>query len=192
MVCGAVALCMALCMGVVSCGDDDSDGSPGGTGGTWATGGTGGSADAGGSGGSGGASGSSAGMGGTGASVDASRGDAAGGTTGFTFPDAGPVMCGGQQCTAPEGSPLSACCTAADVCGGGLAGTCQEWDMPGTLDPSCPDHAMAMGGTTLSGCCKPNGNCGVMSSAGLGCVERTELAGYAGGPLDQMACGGGG
>ena len=48
---------------------------------------------------------------------------------------------------------------------------------------------MTMTGSNLTGCCKPNNQCGVMSVSGLGCIERTQLAMYADGPLEAITCG---
>jgi len=66
-------------------------------------------------------------------------------------------------------------------------GECNPWSAPGQLDPTCPDHMTTT--ATLMGCCTPSNQCGVMSGQGLGCVERSQLAMYAGGPLDSFACG---
>ena len=49
---------------------------------------------------------------------------------------------------------------------------------------------MTPGGLTLTGCCKPNNQCGVTSQVGFGGVERTHVAMFAGGPLAAMTCGG--
>jgi len=98
-----------------------------------------------------------------------------------------PVVCGGTMCTVPGGSTLQACCID-DECGLGIQGECQEPGQPGDPDSTCPSHETPSG-STLPGCCKSDNMCGVMSQAGLGCVERTELAEYAGGPLDELECG---
>ncbi len=191
----AQALGMVLLLVAAGCGGDDDDDGSGGSGGdgldagvgTAGSGGAGG-ADGGGSGGSGGAGGMDGGTEDGGGSGGLG-GEGGGGSSGA---DAGPLMCGGEVCEAPEGSQLAACCTTEDECGGNLGwatGPCQPWDMPGELDETCPSHTFIGGAIDLLGCCKPNGNCGVMSSAGLGCIERTELARYAGGPLDEIACG---
>jgi hypothetical protein len=161
-------LVLLSCTGAFGCGDDDDD-----------------SSDAGDDGGAGKAG---KGGGGTGGN-DADGGGGTGG--GGLFGDAGipnaPVTCGGTMCSVPARSLLQACCVE-DACGLGLLGTCQLPDMPGELDSTCPDHTS--GTSLLKGCCKPDNQCGVMSVSGLGCIERTKLASYAGGPLDAMECGG--
>jgi len=98
------------------------------------------------------------------------------------------ALCNGKTCAAPSGSMLQPCCLPNGECGGGYQQTCQPWQMEGDVDTRCPDHNIAELGATLKGCCKKNGNCGVMSSSGLGCIERTDLAAYAGGPLNALKC----
>jgi hypothetical protein len=104
------------------------------------------------------------------------------------FPMRMPVVCGGVTCMTPQGSLIQSCCLPDNTCGGGVMGECQQWDMPGTADPTCPAHR-TMSGSNLMGCCKPNNQCGVMSVSGLGCIERPQLAMYAGGPLEAITCG---
>ncbi|MBN1656379.1 MAG: VOC family protein [Deltaproteobacteria bacterium] len=121
----------------------------------------------------------------------AGAGGSSGGTggSGGTSGDALPVICNGEECTTPPGSRLNACCVAADQsCGLGMGDECQTPNMPGTDDERCPSHTFQTLGITLVGCCKPDNKCGVRFTSGLGCVERTEVAGYVGGPLDELAC----
>ncbi len=214
-----LAFCMAFATGAVGCGDDDDDnstdapvdagmdsalaaggagasGGPGGgdTGGAGASGG--GGEDTGGAGASGGG-GDTAGAGGT--DMDASQvGDGASGTGGGGTGGAGSggagsggsgeVLCGDDDevCTVPAGSTLEPCCTDDGACGGSLMGECTELEQPGDPDIACPLHAATV---VLLGCCRPDGKCGLMSTLGFGCVERTQLATYAGGPLDEVECG---
>lgn len=103
-----------------------------------------------------------------------------------------PVMCGGATCMAPAGSRLMPCCLPSGGCGLGAGGECQEANQPGDVDARCPSHEVAMAGLTLEGCCKPDNVCGVMSVSGLGCVDRTKLGTFAGGPLDARTCSEGG
>jgi len=140
------------------------------------------------------AAGTNAGSGGrAGASSAGTGGSAsagAGGRAGLGGPvPMQPVVCGGVTCavTSPR---LGACCLADGSCGLGTGTECQAPNQPGDLDPSCPSHEVATAGLVLMGCCKPGNQCGVMSMSGLGCVERTQLATFAGGPLDALVCGG--
>lgn len=135
-----------------------------------------------------GSGGASAGAGGAAGSAGSAGGGFGPSAGSFGFPPPGPVNCGAKTCTTPSGSALTPCCLPGDQCGLGLMGICQQPSMPGALDKACPAHEIAMAGRVLEGCCKPNGHCGVMSVSGLGCVERTQLAAYAGGPLDDKAC----
>jgi hypothetical protein len=163
----SVALLMLASAGAFGCGDDDD---------------TEGDDD-----GGAGSSGKSGGSSGTGGTDGGTSGTGSGGSMAGTGGMRAPVVCGGMMCSVPGGSRLQACCVE-DECGLGLQTVCQLPDMPGELDTTCPDHVtQAM--QTLKGCCKPNNQCGVMSVSGLGCVERTELASYAGGPLDELECG---
>ncbi|MBN1653435.1 MAG: VOC family protein [Deltaproteobacteria bacterium] len=100
-----------------------------------------------------------------------------------------PVICDGKECTTPPGSMLKACCVKADQsCGLGYGDECQTPNMPGDDDERCPSYTFQALGVTLVGCCKPDNKCGVRFTSGLGCVERTEVAEYIGGPLNELAC----
>jgi hypothetical protein len=167
--------------------DSSSSGSSDGSGGDGSSSGQNGSGGAKAGGGSGGGNASN-GSGGATGSGGRNGGNGTGGMGGFTMM---PVMCGDTTCTAPIGARLPSCCLPDMTCGGGFMGECQPWQQSGTLDASCPSH-MTQSGSMLGGCCKPGNQCGVMSQAGLGCVERTKLAMFAGGPLDAIACGGDG
>lgn len=99
------------------------------------------------------------------------------------------LICGGKECTTPAGSSLNACCVEEDQsCGLGYGGECLPMNMPGTEDERCPAYTFQALGAELKGCCKPDNKCGVMFTSGLGCVERTEVPGYLGGPLDSLDC----
>jgi hypothetical protein len=166
----ALALGLVVSLGLAGCGgdDDDNDKPAAGSGGV-----------------SGGASGSS---GSGGSSTSGSGGRSGSGGGGFMFPMMMPVSCNGTPCMRPGMSLLQPCCVTGTMeCGGGLMGECQVWNAPGTADPTCPAH-MTMT-SMLPGCCKANNQCGVMSGQGLGCIERPQLAMYAGGPLDAITCG---
>jgi hypothetical protein len=53
---------------------------------------------------------------------------------------------------------------------------CIEANQAGTSDPTCPD--ITLQGVPLDGCCKPNGNCGVLDTfLGLGCVDPSQFTG---------------
>lgn len=171
-----LALAWGVIMGLVlsGCGADDDDGGGKSQAGSGAKAGTTGSSGNGITGSSG-----TGGMSGSGGS---------GGSRGFMPPMRMPVVCGGVTCMTPAGSRIQSCCLPDNTCGGGLMGECQPWDMPGTADPTCPSH-MTMTGSNLTGCCKPDNQCGVMSVSGLGCIERTQLAMYADGPLEAITCG---
>jgi hypothetical protein len=98
-----------------------------------------------------------------------------------------PVVCGGETCTLTS-MRLQACCLPEGGCGLGTGGECQMPDQPGSPDPTCPAHEVTSVMLTLEGCCRPDNQCGVMSASGLGCVERTQLATFAGGPLEAQSC----
>jgi hypothetical protein len=166
-------LCALVAMTTVGCADSDKPrtgiaptlGSPAGAGA-----------------GSGGQAGASAGVGGSAQPGAGGRGAQAGAAA------VQPVVCGGVTCTST--SPrLGACCLPDGGCGLGTGSECQAAEQPGSPDPGCPSHEVTSAGLVLIGCCKPDDQCGVMSMSGLGCVERTQLATFAGGPLDALACG---
>jgi hypothetical protein len=172
----ALAVCMVTSFGALGC-SKKSDAGPA------AAAGTGGANAGTGAAGKGGTGGSSTGT--------AGRGGAGGTGSGGTGGAAAMVTCGGTACMVPMGSQLTSCCLPDNTCGLGIMTECQMPSQEGGLDPSCPAHMTATG-LNLMGCCKAGNMCGVMSVSGLGCVERTHLAMFAGGPLDAMACGGGG
>jgi len=147
-----------------------------------------GSAGAGGAAGRGGRGGST-GRGGFGGF--AGSGGFGGGTAGVA---GGGTFCGGQLCTDVRvaGLTLSACCPgpSPNACGIQTAQLdpvvpippgCVAKNQPGRLDPSCP--SLQTGG--LSGCCRPDGLCGIdYSVIELGCVF---VSPFGGPPL--QACG---
>jgi hypothetical protein len=123
------------------------------------------------------------------------------GEAGSAAPAMAAVMCGGVMCTESVdlgGTMLGPCCDtdSGDICGAGAENPmtgeleCEGLDQPGELSPDCPD-AMSVFGTTLAGCCKPDGMCGVMSNVGYGCVERSDQnpTSVMNGPLESIACG---
>ncbi|MDH5672099.1 MAG: hypothetical protein OEZ06_08115 [Myxococcales bacterium] len=98
-------------------------------------------------------------------------------------PDDG--VCGNVQCDpvaagAPSGTAI--CCTPDELCGVGLDGfwgsACFEANQEGVADASCDTEtptAQFLGfPSTLQGCCRQDNRCGVLSSTGAGCIERTE------------------
>ena len=167
---GALALGLIVSLVLAACGgdDDDDDDKP--------------------SAGSGASGSSASGSGGSTTTAGSGGRGGNGGGGGFMRPMMMPVSCNGTPCMRPGMSLLQPCCVSGTMeCGGGLMGECQVWGAPGTADPTCPSH-MTMT-SMLPGCCKPNNQCGVMSGQGLGCIERTALAMYAGGPLEAITCG---
>ncbi len=173
--------------------DAGGDGGAGGTGGDGGAGGSGGDGGDGGTGGAGGTDDMDAsqqdGSSGTGGGTAGAAGSA--GSAGSSGSDGGPqgLICGDdtEVCTTPSDSILAPCCTDEGLCGGGNPDDCNEWDAPGVLDTDCPSHFWLL--WELRGCCKPEGTCGVMSTLGLGCIDRTKVAAYAGGPLNAIDCG---
>jgi hypothetical protein len=163
-----ITLSAALYLGTAGCGGGDDDD-------TTATGG-------------GGSGGTEAGQ--AGAGTQAGTGGGGSGAAGRSQDDAGqPVICGGKQCTLPSESPLEPCCVKDNICGAKYQNECQEVNQEGVLDSRCPSHTIqSFNNMALPGCCKPNGKCGVYSSFGFGCVERTQLASFSGGPLPARDC----
>jgi hypothetical protein len=106
----------------------------------------------------------------------------------MTMTPGAPVECGTETCTkgvslpVPGAPMLEPCCTAgidADgnasdaVCGAGVAGQgCGQVDAPGTPDPACPDETILT--FALSGCCRPDGECGIQIPIGFGCLSRAD------------------
>jgi len=194
---GLRVACMAFAMGMLSvvaigCGDDsDDDGPSAGTGA-----GTGAGAGAGA--GAGGAGAGGAGAGGAG-------GTAGRGTAGMAAPapcgtPIGSTMCSMGKMLPGAPAPSPACCDmdSGNICGvvvDAMTMACEGLDQMGTDDPSCPTE-MSVIASPLAGCCKPDGKCGVRSSAAAlnGCVERTDLPmGFlmtGTPPLQAMNCGG--
>jgi hypothetical protein len=175
-----------------ACGGDDeeSGGTQGGTGGTSGeggsgAGGTGGEADAGQV--TGGMSAGTGGMsaGGTGGNAGAGNG----GTGGSGKPS---VMCGDKTCTVSDLATtfgIAPCCTTEGECGG-LGGMCLALGQEGEPDTACPSATSS--GYTLSGCCRPDGQCGVdFSGVGWGCVAREDISSYMtqDAPLEAISCG---
>lgn len=96
-------------------------------------------------------------------------------------------------CVAPE--PLASgtivpasCCTGQNrrECGARIGqGQCVTLDSPGVETTSCPELTRA--GTTFSGCCRADAQCGVMVGP-FGCVARPDVPLLLGGPLTARAC----
>jgi hypothetical protein len=185
-VCLSIPLALAIgCGGVTDIdfqGDEEDAGTTGGaagSGGIIATGGF-GAVD----GGSGGAV-----VGGSGGIP--SGGAPAGGSGGSSGTG---VVCGGQVCEPPSAPiPVDSCCVG-DKCGLSsdlIGGQCIELGQPGTVGGGCPDQNFQ--GFPLEGCCKPNGNCGVMDTfLGLGCVDPSEFGGPPGQKCVDLDAGTGG
>jgi hypothetical protein len=158
-----ITLCGALYLGTAGCGDDDDTGTGGG-----------GSANT--------------GTGQGGAGTQAGAGGTVSGGAGRPS-----VTCGDKQCTViPEGEPfIDPCCLKDNTCGAAYKNDseCQAKNQEGSIDPRCPSHTVpSYNNMKMPGCCKSNGKCGVSSTIGFGCVERTQLAAYAGGPLPARDC----
>jgi hypothetical protein len=167
-----------LCVGAVGCGDDEEEtpaGGSGGSGGSSGTAGDGGDGG-GGTGGDGGDGGGGTGGGGTG-------GDGGGGAGGGG-PDLTPISCPGATAMCGPviagGMMLPSCCDAAngDICGARTdamdATKCTGVGQVGTdVDAAiCPTFINALN-TPASGCCRPEGKCGLRSASLMGCIERT-------------------
>jgi hypothetical protein len=174
----ALALVSVACAtaGLSACGsDDESEEASGGTGG--AGGSTGGTSGSGGSSSGGSSSGGSSGSSGSGGS---------GADSGVATTDCKGTSCSGVSVGGFAAAP---CCAGAgeDKCGldfsalpidGGVAG-CTETNQPGDPDPSCTPDAGADAGFALEGCCRPEGQCGVLINFGavdLGCVDVSQFA----------------
>ena len=114
-----------------------------------------------------------------------SQGDVAGcfrtcglGDGGADAPAEGGVECVvGGRCPTPPRS-TSGCCTEAGKCGLVLPNVgpeCVELNQPGTVDSECP--SLEAPGFSFPGCCRPDGNCGVLESVlPLGCIPRETFA----------------
>jgi hypothetical protein len=153
----SVALCAAQCLATTGCGDSSETIVDGGT----ASGG--GGSDPGGSGGGG----------------SPANAGSSGGTAGAGGMEA-PVICGADTCT--SSFFLKACCTKAKQCGRGTQDECLELNQEGTLDTRCADQALIAFGSVAKGCCKANGQCGLLlTGQGLGCVERSQMPSWASG-----------
>jgi hypothetical protein len=164
-----------------SAGNGGAGGSTGGTGGaggsTGGTGATGGTDGTGGStGGTGGTGGSTGGTGG-----GAGKGGAAGSGGGTTPP--GTIACGTSICRPITGGLLGTlppCCPmdTPNACGAEIPvapGVCFT-STPGVADPRCP--TIQVMGASLTGCCRPNGLCGVsLQVIGLGCSDPVTVGG---------------
>lgn len=220
----ALTLALAACLLLpVACGDDDDDT-------TGPTAGTGGSALAGAAGEpiSDDRGGTDAGLGG------------GGGSTSMMLPPGLSTMpstttCGADSCSSAKAATVyvDPCCTDTDSCGldtgflslvgAKFTETCQAHDQPGTPDATCPDASGLMVPVQsqmltldpLVGCCREDGNCGVVvdkvtvggvipiGDFGLGCIEGAPFfgktikcgelgAGGAGGAGGQTGGAGGG
>jgi hypothetical protein len=87
------------------------------------------------------------------------------------------------------GAGAPSCCLPDHTCGGGFLGECLPWNQPGMPDNNACPRYTTPGGLLLNACCKPNNMCGVISQVGFGCIERTHLPMFAGGPLNAIVCG---
>jgi hypothetical protein len=111
------------------------------------------------------------------------------------------IMCNNMPCmslTTATGMMLMPCCDAMEgmACGAiiDMAGSCVARMSPGAADASCTAE-MSILGMAVPGCCKPNGQCGLMSGTLMGCVERPRyplgfLMGMPTTPLAAETCGG--
>jgi hypothetical protein len=163
-----------LCVGAVGCGDDEEETPMGGAGGAGGTGGDSGESGEGGDGGGGTGGGGAGGAGGGG-----DGGGGAGGAGGMAPPM--PMMCGATLCSpiSAGGTMLNVCCPSGDACGAVTGGTatepmCTELGQVGMdVDAAiCPTFINALN-TPASGCCRPEGKCGLRSASLMGCIERT-------------------
>jgi hypothetical protein len=156
-------------------GNDGSGGSTVGGGAGGSTGGAGGS--------TGGAGGSTGGVGGSGGSTGGVGGGAGkggtGGSGGTTTP--GTIRCGTSICGPITNTPvgtLPPCCPldTPNACGGvSPFGGCFT-TTPGVADPRCP--TVSVMNFPLSGCCRPNGMCGVdLQVITLGCNDPLLVGG---------------
>ena len=70
----------------------------------------------------------------------------------------------------------TSCCTDDDKCGASFgANTCYELHQTGVANATCPNEKY-LGWADITGCCKPDGRCGVdAKDIGLGCVAREEV-----------------
>jgi hypothetical protein len=66
---------------------------------------------------------------------------------------------------------------------------CRELQQAGQRDPACPSQRAPGGADEFAGCCRPDDRCGVDVGMGLGCIERSDLPSYLGGPLMPQRCG---
>jgi hypothetical protein len=179
----SVFMACSVALGLAACSSDEDNG----TSGAGATGGAGG-----GSGGSG-----ATGSGGSGAT--GSGGTGTGGSGGGAPAS---IDCQGTTCTGL--GPVAPCCAGAgDQCGIELPigpGGCQLRDAPGEPDESCTEAFEARfdggvgpgdGGTgdggfgdagfTITGCCRPDGTCGIQVPL-LGCTDISQF-GDSGAPI---------
>ena len=99
------------------------------------------------------------------------------------------IQCGGSICSAyqpPPPDPIAAPCCAGGgtACGldperlfGSVMVDCVELGQPGVPHASCPAHEPPQppyDGTSLPGCCRPDGSCGLQDDiTGLGCIEAS-------------------
>ena len=108
---------------------------------------------------------------------------------GFLCTDASPSVCttrpeeevcGNVACPALPGGGLGeVCCTADQTCGVALGliygNACILRNQPGVEDEACPDETGFFGLSMLQGCCRPDDKCGLLSTSGGGCMERTNV-----------------
>jgi hypothetical protein len=90
-------------------------------------------------------------------------------------------------CQSPSGS-IFVCCLPDGSCGAGVNSECRELDQAGEPDARCPSQAAPGGAGEFAGCCRPDDRCGVDVGMGLGCIERSDLPSYLGGPLGPRRC----
>ena len=183
----SVFMACSVALGLAACSSDEDEG----TGGAGATGGSGAT----GSGGSG-----ATGSGGSGAT---GSGGTAGGTGGSGGGAPAPIDCQGTTCEGIAGGMFNVapCCagTAGDQCGVSLpTGGCQPLNEPGDPDESCTEAFQGLldggagpgdggfgdggPGFTLTGCCRPDGTCGLLLGP-LGCTDLVSQFGDAGPPI---------
>lgn len=192
-------------LAVAACGgSSETSGGTSGSGGSIAGGG-----------GAAGAPGGAGGVSGGGAGGTGNTGNTGGtgntGNTGGAGNTGGTIDCGTESCADLDlfgYATLPACCPdgVANKCGTDVTQLssflpaippgCLEHDQPGTIDATCPSQSQTIQGYTIdfAGCCRPDGMCGLDTSAAgsflgvnFGCIDKTPL--LDGGSPE--ACGGG-
>jgi len=137
-----------------------------------------------------------AGLGGGGAGGTGASGTGMGAVdAGF---DAGSSLASCEPCVAPDPVGTGALTVTATACcygtrgrqcgvGFGTSATCYPPAVAGAQDSKC--QGAQKGGMNFPGCCRPDGQCGVVIDAfGLGCVADADVPKLLGGPLPAKGC----